>query len=54
VEAPILEVFIFVGLLFVAVNFTLSRLSRRLEVRERRRGAPAARPQVRGLEDQVA
>jgi aspartate/glutamate/glutamine transport system permease protein len=54
VEAPILEVFIFVGLLFVAVNFTLSRLSRRLEVRERRRGVGVAKPQVRGLEDQVA
>jgi His/Glu/Gln/Arg/opine family amino acid ABC transporter permease subunit len=54
VEAPILEVFIFVGLLFVAVNFALSRLSRRLEVRERRRGGAVAKPQVRGLEDQVA
>jgi His/Glu/Gln/Arg/opine family amino acid ABC transporter permease subunit len=54
VEAPILEVFLFVGLLFVVVNFALSRLSRRLEVRERRRGGIAAKPQVRGLEDQVA
>lgn len=54
VDAPILEVFIFVGLLFVAVNFALSRLSRRLEVRQRRRGVAAPKPQVRGLEEQVA
>jgi His/Glu/Gln/Arg/opine family amino acid ABC transporter permease subunit len=54
VEAPILEVFVFVGLLFVAVNFALSRLSRRLELRERRRGGVVAKPQVRGLEEQVA
>lgn len=51
--APILEVFICIGLLFVAVNFALSRLSRRLEVREQRR--TGTRPQrVSGLEDQVA
>jgi His/Glu/Gln/Arg/opine family amino acid ABC transporter permease subunit len=37
VQAPILQVMIFIGLLFVLVNFTLSRLSRRLEVRESRR-----------------
>lgn len=37
VQAPILQVMIFIGLLFVVVNFTLSRLSRRLEVRESRR-----------------
>ena len=36
VEAPILHVFIFVGLLFVIVNYALSRLSRRLELRERK------------------
>ena len=36
VEAPILHVFIFVGLLFVIVNYSLSRLSRRLELRERK------------------
>jgi ABC-type amino acid transport system permease subunit len=54
VEAPILEVFVFVGLLFIAVNFTLSRLSRRLEVREQRRLGKVAKPQVRGLEEQVA
>jgi His/Glu/Gln/Arg/opine family amino acid ABC transporter permease subunit len=53
VEAPVLQVFIFIGLLFIAVNLLLSRLSRRLEIRERRRtGTRIAR--VRGLEDQVA
>ena len=36
VEAPILQVFIFVGFLFVIVNYALSRLSRRLELRERK------------------
>jgi len=36
VEAPILQVFIFVGFLFVVVNYALSRLSRRLELRERK------------------
>ncbi len=54
VDAPILEVFVFVGLLFIAVNFALSRLSRRLEVRERKRSGPVPKPQVRGLEEQVA
>jgi putative glutamine transport system permease protein len=38
VQAPLLQVLIFVGLLFIAVNLLLSRLSRRLEIRERRRG----------------
>jgi putative glutamine transport system permease protein len=54
VDAPILEVFIFVGLLFILVNFTLSRLSKRLEVREQRRTGATTKPQVRGLEEQVA
>ena len=54
VQAPILEVFVFVGLLFVIVNFALSRLSRRLEIRERARGGAAPKPKVRGLEEQVA
>jgi len=39
VQAPILQVMIFVGLLFVVVNYALSRVSRRLEVREARRSA---------------
>jgi His/Glu/Gln/Arg/opine family amino acid ABC transporter permease subunit len=51
--APILHVFIFIGLLFVIVNYALSRLSRRLELRERRiTGTKLKR--VGGLEDQVA
>ncbi|HWK30178.1 MAG TPA: amino acid ABC transporter permease [Solirubrobacter sp.] len=53
VEAPILHVFIFVGALFVVVNYALSRLSRRLELRERARTGTRLR-RVRGLEDQVA
>jgi putative glutamine transport system permease protein len=52
VEAPILQVFIFVGFLFVIVNYALSRLSRRLELRERKRTGTKLR-RVRGLEDQV-
>jgi His/Glu/Gln/Arg/opine family amino acid ABC transporter permease subunit len=53
VDAPLLQVFIFIGLLFVAVNFALSRLSRRLELRERKRTGGTAGP-VSGLEDQTA
>ncbi len=53
VEAPLLQVFIFVGVLFVIVNFSLSRVSRRLEIRERKRTGGAAGP-VTGLEDQTA
>ena len=51
--APILHVFIFIGFLFVIVNYALSRLSRRLELREQRiTGTKLKR--VDGLEDQVA
>jgi His/Glu/Gln/Arg/opine family amino acid ABC transporter permease subunit len=53
VQAPLLQVFIFIGLLFVVTNLALSRLSRRLEVRERKRTGGTAGP-VTGLEDQVA
>jgi putative glutamine transport system permease protein len=53
VRAPILQVFIVIGLLFVAVNLALSRLSRRLEIRERKRTGTTLR-RVEGLEDQVA
>lgn len=52
VEAPILQVFIFVGFLFVVVNYALSRLSRRLELRERKLTGTTMKS-VRGLEDQV-
>ena len=53
VQAPVLQVFLFVGLMFIAVNLLLSRLSRRLEVRERRRSGTKLQL-VGGLEDQVA
>jgi His/Glu/Gln/Arg/opine family amino acid ABC transporter permease subunit len=53
VQAPVLQVFLFIGLLFVIVNYRLSRLSRRLEVRERRRTGGTAGP-ITGLEDQTA
>src|SRR5689334_24578483 len=36
VQAPVLQVFIFIGFLFVIVNYALSRLSRRLEIRDRK------------------
>jgi His/Glu/Gln/Arg/opine family amino acid ABC transporter permease subunit len=53
VQAPVLQVFIFIGLLFVIVNLALSRLSRRLEIRERHRTGGTAGP-VTGVEDQTA
>jgi len=51
VQAPILQVMIFIGLLFVIVNYLLSRLSRRLEVRESRRTAAARPVTISGAED---
>ena len=51
VGAPILQVMIFVGLLFIVVNLALSRLSRRLELREGRRTAGAERLTVTGVEE---
>jgi His/Glu/Gln/Arg/opine family amino acid ABC transporter permease subunit len=53
VEAPILQVFIFIGMLFVIVNYSLSRLSRRLELRERKLTGTTLK-RIGGLEDQVA
>ena len=53
VQAPILQVFIMIGLFFIVVNFSLSRLSRRLEIRERKRTGTTPK-RVLGLEDQVA
>src|SRR5918997_6774865 len=50
VQAPILQVFIFIGVLFIIVNFTLSRLSRRLEIREQQRTGGTLRP-IGGAED---
>jgi putative glutamine transport system permease protein len=53
VQAPILQVFLVVGFFFIVVNLALSRLSRRLEIRERKRTGTTLR-RVEGLEDQVA
>jgi aspartate/glutamate/glutamine transport system permease protein len=53
VSAPVLQVYLVVGFFFVVVNLALSRLSRRLEIRERRRTGTKLR-RVSGLEDQVA
>lgn len=53
VPAPYLQVFIFVGALFVLTNFSLSQLSRRLEIKQRERTGVAVEA-VTGLEDQVA
>jgi His/Glu/Gln/Arg/opine family amino acid ABC transporter permease subunit len=53
VQAPVLQVFLFIGLLFIAVNLLLSRLSRRLEIRERRRTGTVVE-RVAGVEDQLA
>ena len=53
VDAPPLQVFLTVGIMFVIVNLALSRLSRRLELRERRRTGVQVE-KVAGLEDQLA
>ena len=42
------------ALLFIIVNLLLSRLSRRLEIRERQRTGSTPKVDVRGLEEQVA
>jgi His/Glu/Gln/Arg/opine family amino acid ABC transporter permease subunit len=52
VQAPILQVFLFIGFMFIITNLALSRLSRRLEVREQKRTGTTVQP-VTGLEDQV-
>lgn len=53
VDAPLLQVFLTVGMMFVAVNLALSRLSRRLELRERRVTGVQVE-EISGLEDQMA
>ena len=53
VNAPVLQVFLFVGFLFIITNLLLSRLSRRLEIREQERTGTRVEA-VSGLEDQVA
>ena len=52
VQAPILQVYIVVGAMFVVFNLALSLLSRRLEVRERKRAGDVET--ITGLEDQIA
>jgi ABC-type amino acid transport system permease subunit len=52
-QAPILQVFVFIGALFIIVNLALSRLSRRLEVREAKRTAVGTVKRVSGLEEQA-
>jgi His/Glu/Gln/Arg/opine family amino acid ABC transporter permease subunit len=52
VQAPILQVFLFIGALFIVTNLALSRLSHRLEIREQQRTGTTVKP-VTGLEDQV-
>lgn len=44
VQAPVLQVFIFIGALFIVTNLLLSRLARRLEVRERTGVGVCSRP----------
>lgn len=53
VQAPILQVMLFIGLLFVITNYALSRLSRRLELRESHRTAGTREVTVTGVEDQA-
>jgi His/Glu/Gln/Arg/opine family amino acid ABC transporter permease subunit len=50
VQAPVLQVFVFIGVLFIIVNLLLSRLSRRLELREQARTGTTVKP-IAGLED---
>jgi aspartate/glutamate/glutamine transport system permease protein len=53
VRPAYLQVYIVIGLMFIAINLALSRLSRRLEIRERERTGTTIE-RVSGLEDQVA
>jgi glutamate transport system permease protein len=49
-----LQVTAFVAVLYIAVNFTLSRIARRLEVRQRRRLGAGAIAMTAGVEDLAA
>jgi His/Glu/Gln/Arg/opine family amino acid ABC transporter permease subunit len=53
VQAPVLQVFLLIGAMFIIVNLLLSRLSRRLEIRESKRTAVGSVKRVRGLEEQA-
>jgi His/Glu/Gln/Arg/opine family amino acid ABC transporter permease subunit len=50
---PFLQVFLVIGAMFVLINFLLSRLSKRLEIRQRERTGVVIE-RATGLEDQVA
>jgi His/Glu/Gln/Arg/opine family amino acid ABC transporter permease subunit len=52
VPAPILQVYLVVGGMFIVFNLALSLLSRRLEIRERKRSGDVET--ITGLEDQIA
>jgi aspartate/glutamate/glutamine transport system permease protein len=52
VQAPLLQVFVFIGALFVVTNYSLSLLSHRLEIRERKRTGGTVGP-IPGAEDQT-
>ena len=52
-QPPLLQVFLVVGAMFIVTNLALSRLSRRLEIRQRERTGTEVET-VTGLEDQVA
>lgn len=53
VTIPFLQVFLVIGAMFILVNFMLSRLSRRLEIKQRERTGIVVERAI-GLEDQVA
>jgi His/Glu/Gln/Arg/opine family amino acid ABC transporter permease subunit len=53
VKAPPLQAYLFVGLLFVLVNLALSRLSQRLEIKQRQATGTKVKG-ITGIEDQVA
>lgn len=53
VEVPLLQVFLVVGTMFALLNYGLSRLSRRLEIKQREKTGVDVE-KVTGLEDQVA
>ncbi len=53
VEVPLLQVFLVVGTMFAILNYGLSRLSKRLEIKQRQTTGIEVE-KVTGLEDQVA
>ena len=53
VTIPFLQVFLVIGAMFILINFGLSRLSKRLEIRQRERTGTVVQ-RATGLEDQVA